>query len=112
MTVRLALDVEARDERSVTVGAAAERLGCDPTTIRELLRRNLLAGVRVGKTARPNGVRVKVWSIEAWERRHAIGGAVGDGDDGSVPAPPKPRRPPVHNPAHEEAMARLKAWGV
>lgn len=106
MTARTALEV--RDERSVTVTAAAERLGCDPTTVRELLRKELLAGVRVGKSARPSGVRVKLWSIEAWEERHAIGAIAG------VPAPPASRRsrPTVHNAAHEEAEARLKAWGV
>lgn len=112
MTLRLALDADARDERAITVAAAAARLGCDATTIRELLRKNLLAGVKVGKTDRPNGVRVKVWSIEAWEERHAIGSAAVSVDASTVLAPQKPRRPPAHNPAHEEAMARLKAWGV
>lgn len=37
-----------RDERSVTV--AAGRLDGDPTSIRELPRKGLLTGVRVGKT--------------------------------------------------------------
>lgn len=107
MTVRLAIELLERDERSITVAAAAERLGCDHTTIRELLRKELLAGIKVGKTDKPNGVRVKLWSIEAWEERHAIGGSPAR-ETGE-----KRRRPPRQaNAAHDEAMARLKAWGA
>lgn len=109
MIVRLALPVPERNERSITVAAAAERLGCDQTTVRELLRKKLLAGIRIGKTDKPNGVRVKVWSIEAWEEQHAIGGDFDEPED-----KPEPRRPRLarHNQAHEEAVERLKAWGV
>lgn len=107
MTLRVALEIPERNERSVTVAAAAERLGCDHTTIRELLRKGLLAGVRIGKTECPSGVRVKLWSIEAWEHRHAIGGVETESEVKSQ----RPR-PPRHNVAHEEAMVRLKAWGV
>ena len=107
MTARLALAMPERDERAITVAAAAERLGCDPTTIRELLRKALLAGIRVGKTDKPNGVRIKLWSIEAWEQRHEIGGS----PECHNVARPRGQRP-AHNPAHDEAEARLKAWGV
>lgn len=109
MTVRLALPVPERNERSITVAAAAERLGCDQTTVRELLRKKLLAGHRIGKTDKPNGVRVKVWSIEAWEERHGIGCDADDEEEKPTPRMPRPTR---HNQAHEEAMERLKAWGV
>lgn len=110
MTARLALE-PARDERSVAVAVAAERLGCDQTTIRELLRKGLLTGLRVGKTDRPNGVRVKMWSIEEWERRHAIGGE--RGAEMEMPEPPsRRRRAPVSDAAHLEAMAALKAFGI
>jgi excisionase family DNA binding protein len=107
MTVRLALTLPERDERSITVATAAERLGCDQTTIRELLRKGLLAGVRIGKSEKPSGVRVKLWSVQDWEARHAIGG-VEYGDEVKRQSVPRPR----HNVAHEEAMVRLKAWGV
>lgn len=108
MTARLAHE-PARDERSVTVAFAAERLGCDQTTIRELLRKGLLSGLRVGKSDRPNGVRVKMWSIEEWERRHAIGGE----RDAEISEPPsRRRRAPVSDAAHLEAMAALKAFGI
>lgn len=56
MTARLAHE----SARAVT----AERLGCHETTVRELLRKGSISGPRVGKSDRPNGVRVKMWSIE------------------------------------------------
>lgn len=109
MTIRLALPTLERNERSITVAAAAERLGCDQTTVREMLRKKLLAGIRIGKTNKPNGVRVKVWSIEAWEEQHAIGGDIDEPKEKPAPRRPRPTR---HNQAHEEAVERLKAWGV
>jgi hypothetical protein len=102
--------LQERDERSITVASAAARLGCDGTTIRALLRSGLLSGVRIGKTDKPGGVRVKLWSVTAWETRHAIAG-----QPTNVPtASPKPKtyRGPAHNPAHDVAVARLKAWGL
>ena len=111
MTTRAALEV--RDERSVTVAAAAERLGCDQTTVRELLRKKLLAGHRIGKTAEPNGVRVKLWSIEAWEETHAIGGSESGGSGEELtPAARRPPRRRAGNPADLEADAALKALGA
>lgn len=108
MTTRLAIE-PARGERSVTVTAAAERLSSDQTTIRELLRKVLLCGLREGKTDKPNGVRVKMWSIEERERRHAIGG-LRDSDKSELPS--RYRRPPVGNVARLEPMAALKAFGI
>ncbi len=103
MNVRAATEI--RDERSVTVADAAARLGCDPTTVRALLAKALLAGHRIGKTDRPNGVRVKLWSIEAWEARHAIGGTA------ETLAPKRtPRR--RAQAADLEADAALKALGA
>lgn len=107
MTPRLAIEIPDRDERAVTVAVAAERLGCDPTTVRALLRQGLLAGHRIGKTDDPNGVRVKLWSIEAWEERHAIGGTA------EALAPRQAvRRRRQGNGADREADARLKALGA
>jgi excisionase family DNA binding protein len=108
VNVTSANDNIVRDERAITVSAAAERLGCDETTIRELLRKKFLAGVRVGKTANPRGVRVKIWSIEAWEEKHAIGGTCGlDIAERRVH-----RRRSMRNAADIEADTRLKALGA
>lgn len=83
-------------------------MGCDQTTIRELLRKELLAGVRIGKSAEPTGVRVKLWSIEAWEEAHAIGGLKGLEPAGQTVR----QRRPKQNVADIEADARLKALGA
>jgi excisionase family DNA binding protein len=89
---------------AVTVDQAARLLGCDPSTVRRLLRQGRLDGHRVGVGDRPNGVRVHVASIEAWRQRHAIGGA-------SIEAAPRrPRR--QTGAAHAEAIAQLRALGV
>ena len=109
MTVRAALKPAPLPEDAITVAQAARRLGGDPTTIRELLRKGLLAGVRIGKTDNPGGVRIKVWSIIAWEERHAMGRGV-EAAKSEDRAPP--RRTVASNAAHEEAEARLRAWGV
>jgi excisionase family DNA binding protein len=108
MIVRPALALPERDERSVTVAAAAERLGCDHTTVRELVRKGLLVGIRIGKTNEPKGIRVKIWSIEEWEEAHPAS------DSTAVRAePPKPRRRrPVRNAADIEADALLKSLGA
>lgn len=107
MAVRAALQVDQRDERSVTVSAAAERLGCDPSTVYELVRKGLLTGHRIGKTDEPKGIRIKLWSIEDWEERHAIGGSA---VIAGTKEPPKRRR--RSNAADLEADAVLKALGA
>jgi hypothetical protein len=103
----MALPPSERDERSITVAATAERLGCDRSTVYELLNKELLAGIRIGKTDEPTGVRVKIWSIEAWEERHAIGGT--KGLEKTHPARNRRRRA---NAADLEADAALKALGA
>lgn len=95
------------DERSVTVAAAAERLGCNSTTVRELLRKGLLSGHRVGKSNVPKGVRIKLWSIRAYEERHALNGAQDHMPGAS--APPARR---TKSKADAEADALLKAIGA
>ena len=107
MPVRETLLDDQRDERSVTVAAAAARLGCDPSTVYELVRTGRLTGHRIGKTDEPRGVRIKLWSIEDWEERHAIGAT-------ETPAPPKdaPKRRSRRNAADIEADAFLKSLGA
>lgn len=109
MTARAALPESERDERSITVAAAAERLGCDHTTVRELVRKGLLFGIRIGKTDEPKGIRVKIWSIEDWEDRHAAGDP--STQQAAAPAKPRPRRG-RRNAADLEADAALKALGA
>jgi hypothetical protein len=64
--------MEFDDEESVTLAVAAYRLGCDPTTVRALLREGQLTGHRIGKGTEPRGVRVHAASIRAYKERHAI----------------------------------------
>lgn len=97
-----------RDERSVTVAVAAIQLGCDPSTVRALLRKGLLSGHRVGKSAPPKGVRVKMWSIRNYEAQHSLHAA-----RQLLPtAAPPLKSGRVRNEADDDAHARLKALGA
>jgi excisionase family DNA binding protein len=118
VTLRLALEPDQVARRipgeAVTVAVAARILGCDPSTVRKLLRRRRLAGHRVGSGGDPGGVRVDLESIEAYKARHAIGAAL-EADDGAMGGAGDRRRPARRrgvNPAHDEALAQLRAWGV
>ena len=107
MTTHAALRVDDESDVSVSVRVAARSLGCDPSTVRALLRTGQLSGHRVGKGARPGGVRVHEVSIRAYKRRHAIGA-----QDLDEEPPEQQERPHGHNPAHREAMARLRQLGA
>lgn len=92
---------------ALSVGEAARLLGCDPSTVRKLLRRRRLRGHRIGSTDQPRGVRVSLASVLAWKRRHAVGG------DGQYAEAVMPRsRARRRNPAAEKALAELRAMGV
>jgi hypothetical protein len=106
MTTRAALQIDDEAGVSVSVRVAARSLGCDPSTVRALLRTGQLSGHKVGKGTRPGGVRVHEVSIRAYKRRHAIGGQE------SGEEPPEQERPHGHNPAHREAMMRLRQLGA
>lgn len=112
---RLALPPEAYDDvadESVTVAEAARRLGCDTSTVRELLRLKLLSGHRVGKHAigddgrrkAPRAVRVHAESIRRYIARNSLGAPA------SEPAGPS-RRISV-SPGAAEARRRLREIGV
>jgi hypothetical protein len=107
MTTRVALKIDDESGVSVSVRVAALSLGCDPSTVRALLRTGQLSGHKVGKGARPGGVRVHEASIRAYKRRHAIGG-----QDPAEEPPARQEGPQGHNPAHREAMARLRELGA
>lgn len=94
-------------EVAITVDQAARLLGCDPSTVRKLLRNRKLAGNRVGLGDRPNGIRVHLESVRAYKRRHAIGAAIEDAEP-----TPKPRGRRQINPAAQEALRELRAMGV
>ncbi len=115
MTLRLALTpaevaAQRRDDDAVTVEEAARILGCDQSMIRKLLRRKKLSGHRVGLGEIRGGVRVDLGSLRAYKRRRAIGAAADDDRDQPGQAKPGRRRAP--NPAHDEALAQLRAWGI
>jgi hypothetical protein len=105
MTARAATRID--ENVSVSVGVAALSLGCDPSTVRALLRTGQLSGHKVGKGTRPGGVRIHETSIREYKRRHAIGGQPLDEEP-----PEGQERSRGHNNAHREAMARLRELGA
>ena len=101
------LPTESPDD-SVTVAVASRRLGCDPTTVRALLRCRELGGHRVGKGKDPKGVRVHLASIHDYIARHPVGG---EPENYKAEIQPSPRR---NRPSavHDAAMVALQAMGV
>jgi hypothetical protein len=93
---------------SVTVAVASRRLGCDPTTVRALLRCRELSGHRVGKGKDPKGVRVHLASIHDYIARHPVCGELLNDNAAVQPSPHRRRR----SAAHDAAMAQLQALGV
>jgi hypothetical protein len=93
---------------SVTVSVASRRLGCDPTTVRALLRCRELGGHRVGKGKDPKGVRVHLASIQDYITRHRLGGEPVN-DNAEIKPSPRRNRPSA---VHDAAMVALQAMGV
>lgn len=109
MTVRLAR-TPAEDDDGITIAAAARIVGCDPSTIRELVRIGELEGWKVGKTRNPTGVRVSRGSCFEYRQKNSTVEACAR-DSGNKT---RPRRARSHRPsaAHLEALAELRARGV
>lgn len=95
---------------SVTVDVAARLLGCDQSTVRVLLNAAQLAGHRVGKGLNPRGIRIHVSSIQDYICRNAVGQVAHN--DNIVPEKATVRRNVRRSVEHDEAVARLRAWGV
>lgn len=97
-------------DSSVAVNVAARLLGCDQSTVRVLLNAGQLKGHRVGKGLNPRGVRVHLASIHDYISRNAIG-VIADNDNTAADRPEQ-RRGARTTAEHDEAIARLRAWGV
>lgn len=95
---------------SVTVDVAARLLGCDQSTVRALLNAAQLAGHRVGKGLNPRGIRIHASSIHDYISRNAVG-QIADNDN-IVPEKATTRRNARRSVEHDDAVARLRAWGV
>lgn len=96
-------------EESITVAEAARILGANESTVRELVRTEVLDGHRVGKTDdNPTGIRVNLQSVRNYKARHQVR----RGDDRQEPAP-LPRRPRRREASASlrEAMVALRAMG-
>lgn len=95
---------------AVTVDVSARLLGCDQSTVRVLLNAGQLAGHRVGKGLNPRGIRIHVSSIHDYISRNVVG-QVADNDN-VEPEKATKRRNARRSVEHDEAVARLRAWGV
>lgn len=104
----LAAANDTGDDVAVSIADASKILGCDPSTVRELVRKGLLAGFRIGKSAHPKAIRIKLWSIREWEETYAVVPANCDAEP--VKAVRSPTR--VRNRADDEAAAWLKSRGA
>ena len=95
---------------AVTVDVAARLLGCDQSTVRVLLNAGQLGGHRVGKGLNPRGIRIHVSSIHDYISRNALG-QIADNDNIELEKT-TPRRNARRSAEHDEAVARLRDWGV
>ncbi len=105
--LRLALTDWLEKERSITVAEAAVVLGADESTVRALVRSEVLEGHRVGKTdENPGGVRVNLQSALDYKARHTIRNT----DGRTKPAAGRRRRREA-TASYREAMVALRAMG-
>lgn len=91
----------------ITVAEAARVLGCDETTVRELVHRRQVKGWWITKGKRgtkPRAIRVSRLSCLDYRDRNEIG----DGRHVAPPPPPGRSRPSA---AHQEAVAYLRSLG-
>ena len=97
-------------DRGVTVARAAELLGCDPSTVRRLVKAGALEGWRVSANPLRRGEpRLSLASIDARRRGHRLE------SDASGVAQGQQRQTsqrPTLTAAHRAAIANLKAMGI
>ncbi len=107
---RIAVEPAVEDlDRGVTYARAAELLGCDVSTIRRMIRKDMIEGWRIATDPKHLGEpRVSLASIRAWRERNRIRPDAAAATAGERPAPPGKR---LHA-AHREAVARCKALGI
>ena len=97
-------------DRGVTVAVAAKLLGCDPSTVRRLVKAGALEGWRVSADPSRRGEpRLSLASIDAWRRGHRL--------ESDAPAATQgQQRPTSQRPtltaAHRAAVANLKDLGI
>lgn len=105
--IRAALEPAPIDD-GITVAEAARVLGCDETTVRELVHHRQLEGWRIGKGngKKLRAIRVSRSSCLEYRERNRIGDIPAEAPP---PRPAKPRRPSA---AHQEALAYLRSIGV
>jgi len=105
--LRLATAGWLEQERSITVADAAAILGADESTVRALVRSEVIEGHRVGKTDdNPGGVRVNLQSVLNYKARHTIRNT-----DGRKKPPAGRRRRREATASYREAMVALRAMG-
>jgi excisionase family DNA binding protein len=97
-------------DRGVTVAVAAKLLGCDPSTVRRLVKAGALEGWRVSASPSRRGEpRLSLASIDAWRRGHRL--------ESDTPAAALGQQRPASNrptltAAHRAAIANLKDLGI
>jgi excisionase family DNA binding protein len=109
MTVRAAL---ALHREGITVAEAAAIIGCDKSTVRELVRIGQLQGWKVGKHRKgkePTAVRVSSESCYAYRERNTICGVDDSSQKTTRSQRPRPRR---DSAVLAETIASLRKLGV
>lgn len=95
---------------SITVDQTASLLGCNQSMVRVLLTAGQLTGHRVGKGLNPRGIRVHLSSIHDYISRNAVC-PIADNDNAAVERSAS-RRNARRTAEHDDAIARLRAWGI
>jgi excisionase family DNA binding protein len=106
--LRAALE-PARDDVGIGVAEAARLLGCDQTTVRELVRTGRLEAWRIGKGRNPRGIRVSREAVFEYRDRHRVAPQPSD-ESGQLPARKPARR--RQSAAHLEALRYLRSLGM
>jgi excisionase family DNA binding protein len=108
--IRNGPEINADLDRGITVARAAELLGCDPSTVRRLIKSGSIEGWRVSTRPERRGhPRLSLASIQAWRHAHKL--------ESNVEPPPSNNpqaalQRPTLTAAHRAAVANLKELGI